>query len=164
MAWKIIEAYQYPYRISEEGEVQRQLPNGAWRTMNPEVNRRYAMITVVIRTGVYRKISVTSLMEGRWVPRRKPGEVFRHRNGAAADCSARNLELTTQAGLARRLKGPGRRPVAKIDRAGEIVELYRSIRAAAEANHVDRKCVTNRCMGKIREPFALTGYSFRYER
>lgn len=166
--WKLIEGYRYPYRINRGAVVQRQLPSGEWRPLKPHFiskkrdNMGCAMLSMAVYPKGMKKVSVTTLMEGRWLPKRKPGQIFRHKNGSRLDCSAWNMELTTQSELARRLNGPGRRPVEKIDRDGNVLEVYRSVSEAARANFVCNACVHRRCSGKIADPFALTGFSFRY--
>ena len=56
-----------------------------------------------------------------------------------------------------------RRPVVKITPAGEVVEAYPSARAAAKANHMSYQAVLDRCNGKVKKPFALDGYDYRFE-
>ena len=35
MVWKQIDGYRYAYRISEDGEVQRKMPDGKWIALTP---------------------------------------------------------------------------------------------------------------------------------
>lgn len=167
--WKPIEGYRYPYRINEEGTVQRKLPTGEWKTMEHTVHRNqagrgYAAVNLAVFPQGHRAVTLAALMEGRFLPVRKPGERYWHKSGSALDWSAKSIEVVSQAEFARRQGGPGRKIVAKVDRNGDMVEIYRSIQAAARSNFMDAKSVTNRCLGRIKDPFAATGYTFRYAR
>ena len=35
LMWKQIDGYRFPYRISDLGEVQRQMPDGGWKPVKP---------------------------------------------------------------------------------------------------------------------------------
>ena len=54
------------------------------------------------------------------------------------------------------------KPVEKIDMIGKVVATYPSITVAAKANHMSESAVKNRCKNLILDPFARTGFSFRY--
>ncbi len=56
-----------------------------------------------------------------------------------------------------------RRPVAKVNAAGEIVAYYPSARKAAKANHMSYQTVLDRCNGKVKKPFALDGHTYRFD-
>ena len=161
--WKPITGYRYPYRISELAEVERKSKTGKWiRLKAYREERRYGINMAIFPKG-HRFVSLSSLMEGRWVPKRKTGETYRHKNGLRHDYSAENLEICTQKEMAKRQNGPGRRAVFKIDQDGNVLEVYRSVSEAARENHMDRGTVHRRCSGKIKRPFDLTGFSFQYE-
>ena len=167
--WKPIEGYRYPYRINEEGTVQRRLPNGEWKTLKHVIHRShsgtsYAVISMAVWPHGHRAVTLAALMEGRFLPVRKPGERYWHKSGSALDWSAKNIEVVTQAEFARRQRGPGRVPVVKVDRAGNVVEFYRSVQEAAKRNYMDSASVTNRCRGRIKDPFAAMGCTFQYAR
>ena len=167
--WKELKGFRYPYRISEEAKLERQLPDGTWTRLNPyfstgggQSSALYASIAVLPMG--HKRFSVTRLMAlAGWIPKKKPGQIYWHKNRCTQDCSARNLELISASEKSRRQKGPNRRAVVKIDRDGNELEVYRSIAEAARDNHVDRGVVTARCLGDVQNPFDLLGVSFRYE-
>ena len=51
----------------------------------------------------------------------------------------------------------------KIDRAGEVVDVYRSAREAAKANYMSYQAVLSRCKGKVKKEYALDGCTYRFE-
>lgn len=169
MKWKPIEGYRYPYRISEDGDVQRLQENGKWMDLHPFLMKggggkagRYLFVNMAVFPSGHKKIAVVRLMEGRFIRPRRPGEIISYRNGMAQDCSAWNLYHTTHGAINKKIRY-GRKPVEKIDKYGKPIEIYRSVQEAANKNFLSRSCVYKRCMGRIKDPFELTGFSFRYE-
>lgn len=63
------------------------------------------------------------------------------------------------------IKHAGGRPrqVVKVDESGAVLDIYPSLLAAAEANHISSVAVKNHCKGKLKHPFRCTGgYTFHY--
>lgn len=169
MVWKQIDGYRYAYRISEDGEVQRQMTDGTWSTLTPWMSQgggggagRYLFVKMAVNPAGHKRVPVVRLMEGRFIRPRRPGEVVSYRDGLAQDCSAWNLYHTTHGAINKKIRY-GRKPVEKIDKYGKPIEIYRSVQEAANKNFLSRSCVYKRCMGRIKDPFELTGFSFRYE-
>lgn len=167
--WKALTGFRYPYRISEDAELERQWPDGGWRRLNPYFSvgsdgSRGLYVNMAVFPSGHKRMAITRLMAlAGWIPPKKPGQIYWHKNRCAQDCSARNLELISASEKGKRQNGPGRRAVVKIDRDGNELEVYRSVTEAAKANHVDRGVVTARCLGEVQNPFDLLGVSFRYE-
>lgn len=60
-------------------------------------------------------------------------------------------------------QGPTRsKRVAKVGLDGNVVEVYTSIRMAAEQNGISRDAVRNRCEGRVSVHALDLGYSFKY--
>lgn len=55
-------------------------------------------------------------------------------------------------------------PVDKVDRQGNIIESYTSIKHAAEANFMHPMAVKKRCEGLIVKEYNENGHTFRYHR
>ena len=56
-----------------------------------------------------------------------------------------------------------RRPVAKLDAGGEVVEVYPSAREAARRNYMSYQTVIDRCNGKVKGAFAPDGYAYAWD-
>ena len=56
-----------------------------------------------------------------------------------------------------------RKTVAKINRSGEIIEVYPSARAAARDNFMSYQTVIDRCNGKVKSTFAPDGFAYVWE-
>lgn len=115
--------------------------------------------------GKAREVAVIGLMVDVWLGGRPPGKVAYHRNGDLADSCLHNIAFATPQELgAKTGDQSSRRPVEKIDTSGEVVAVYSSARAAARANHMSYKTVLDRCNGKVKNPFALDGHNYRFEK
>lgn len=169
--WKQIDGYRFLYRISDLGEVQRQMSEGGWKPVKPWLTKggggsagMYLCVKLAINPEGHKRVPVVRLMEGRFIRPRKAGEIISHRNGMAGDCSRWNLYHTCHQEINRKIGGGLRRSVEKIDADGNVLELYRSVQEAADKNYVSKGCVTRRCMGKVKNPYDLAWYTFQYER
>ena len=166
MAWKELSGYRYPYRISEEGEVQCKR-TGEWLPVHviaKKTNHSYipAVSLAVLPKG-HKNYTVTSLMEGVWLPVREKGQVYIHKNGSLMDCSVYNIRLGTRAETGKKAGGSNRRVIAKVDRSGKVLDMYRSASDAARKNHMSLRSVVNRCKGRVQTAMEMDGFSFRYE-
>lgn len=167
--WKNIEGYFWPYRINEKAEVQRQIGPDEWKTLTNFVTRdggRYRRLRVRMRLpdGRYTNVLVKNLMIDAFMGGRKPGMFVTFRNGMVSDCALENLVYTTPTEVGKRYGGCCRRPVVKIDKRGRVVEAYGSVSEAARKNYMSTKAVQWRCDKKVRDPYKLNGFTFRYER
>ena len=80
--WKELKGFRYPYRISEEAKLERQLPDGTWTRLNPyfstgggQSSALYASIAVLPMG--HKRFSVTRLMAlaGWWPAEPSVGRV-----------------------------------------------------------------------------------------
>lgn len=60
------------------------------------------------------------------------------------------------------VKRSRRRPVAKIDSAGNVIAVYSSAREAARANFMSYQAVLDRCNGKVQKPYVLDGFTYQF--
>lgn len=125
--------------------------------------RRYVKLTDA--QGRSKEVAVIRLMVEVWFGGYPPGKVAYHKNGNTADHCYTNIGFITPRELGQ-LTGAkaGRIPVAKINEDGGVIAYYSSARKAAKANHLSYQAVLDRCHGKIKKPFALDGYTYRFEK
>lgn len=169
--WKPINGYFYPYRINDMGEVEREKNPGEWIPVNSFVKRDKdhkggsgrLCIRVKLANGTWANAFVKNLMIDAFFGGKKPGDVYTHRNGAVSDCSIYNLVKSTEKEVAKRVGGASRRSVEKVDKRGRVVALYSSVTEAAEKNFMSRKSIWMRCTKRVRNPYLLDGYTYRYE-
>ena len=117
------------YQASMDGEVRRVYEDGTVRTATENENHQ-----VGIRiNGKYTCKLVSRLVWSAFHGPAPEGMCVRHINGDNGDHSIHNLKLVGVAGKG--IPAGNRRPVAKVRYStGEVVELYPSMKAAAEAN------------------------------
>lgn len=53
-------------------------------------------------------------------------------------------------------------PVEKVDRDGNVIERYESIKEAADKNYLSRTGIISRCKNRVKKPFTVNGCTFRY--
>lgn len=172
--WRDIPGYDGAYQISREGDVRTWRYRKDRRLKKPRLlsqymkhqgkrsRRRYVKLTRPDGTTV--EAPVLHLMVDVYLGGQRPGKVPYHKNGDLADHNINNIGFITRQELGRMTGGDSsRRPVAKVDRNGEIVEVYPSARLAGKANHMSYEAVLQRCHGKVKDPFAADGYNYVFD-
>ena len=162
--WRAIEGYRWPYRINEDGVVQKFYRN-KWVTMMPRFKPKYGRVLVTMQTpdGKALDVPVVWLMADAFLGGRRPGHCITYRDGLRTNPSRWNLIFVTRAELLKRCGGIRRKAVLKIDRDGEVVEIYRSATEAAKANFMSRSAICLKCEGKVKDPRRTDGYDYKYE-
>lgn len=167
--WKPIDGYFWPYRINEEGEVQRLTDSGEWSPIKACLSRTqghpYGRLVVNMKRpdGKFRNTFVKTLMIDAFLGGKKPGVCYILKNGMQTDCSLNNIGMTTPTQVGKVHGGGLRKAVEKVDRDGNVVELYPSVIEASRKNYISRKSILIRCQNKVRDPYSLDGYTYRYE-
>lgn len=176
--WRDIPGYNGAYQISRSGEVR------SWRWRGEHLSKDARILTQYTRkprgkarrnarqyvkltdpSGRARDVAVIRIMVEVWFGGYPPGKVAYHKNGDTRDHSCGNIGFIEPGKLGQLTGGKARRqPVAKVNEAGEVVAVYPSARKAAKANHMSHQTVIDRCHGRIKKPFALDGYTYRYEK
>lgn len=110
------------------------------------------------------KIPIVRLMANAFFGGQRRGTAIIHKNRSKLDNSLGNLKVVSRSDAARLSDSPKRRPIEKVDREGNVLALYRSQAAAAKANYMSKNSVSERCRNKLKDPYSLTGFSFRYEK
>lgn len=162
--WVEVTGYRFRYQVNEDGDVRKQMPDGSWFYLKPYIAGR-GRACVKMRTAENKKVDipVVWLMADAFLGGRRPGMAIIHRNGAKYDCSVRNLKFATHRECGKLAGRNRRRVVLKIDRRGEVVAIYSSVREAAERNYISQTAVWARCVCKVKDPYRLDGYNYQYE-
>ena len=163
--WRPLEGYKIPYRVCEDGYIQG-FWNGAWRDIKTQLGRQStrAYVRLTTESGERKNIPMVHIMADLFLGGRKPGLCLYHLNGDKRDNSVYNLRWISQSKIARKGTQQLMRPVEKIDTNGNVLGWYRSMTIAAKENYVSLNFVSSRCRNKRKNPFSMTGYSFRYEK
>ncbi len=153
----------FQYRINEDGIVQK-LDGDRWVNLTPMLSSTRAEVSMRRKDGRRCKVPVVRLMANAFLGGQPHGKSIVHRNGSKLDNSLWNLKVVSRGEAAKLSDSPKRRPVEKVDRDGNVVDLYRSQAAAAKANYISKNAVSERCRNKLKDPYLLTGFTFRYEK
>lgn len=164
MAWKLIEGnWRWPYRVSDQGEVQKQLSSGKWRSLKPYPYSGQLRIQLWVDEKNWKRVQVSKLVADHFMGGTPPGMVRAHKNGSMIDNAVENIIFVTKAKAATMRRPGNSRPVLKVDRAGNVVAIYRSGSEAARANHISQQAICKRCNGLVEDPYRLDGYNYIYE-
>lgn len=157
--WKSITGFKYPYRISDQGIVQKFDNKKRWVTLTPKVGKCMC-VRLVTPEGHQMTKPVNSLMDEYFFDgyAKKNGLRVAHKNGAKTDCSKDNLYFTTQSEIGKRHGGTGRRkPVVRIWRGEKT--FYKSVADAAKKNGLSNSSLERRIRGVTLDP---KGRKFEY--
>lgn len=165
--YRDIPGYGGKYRANTLGDVVRVYRSGRTRAMAPYHKKMRGSQRLVVKftaDGRPKEEILLSLMARTFLGPCPPGCVPYHKNGDQLDNCLHNIGYISRAELGRRTGAMSRRqPVAKMDTAGETVEVYPSARAAARENHMSYQTVIDRCNGKCRGAFAPDGYAYAWD-
>lgn len=164
--WRNIPGYDGRYQVSTEGNVRKVYADGHIRMIKPRTFGKNPLIGVRLEdsNGKQRHLSLLRLVVETFVGP-LGDNVAVHKNGLHSDCSLRNATVMTKNEFAvYRNKRTLRRPVAKIDRDGNVVDAFPSASDAARNDFVNIHAVTDRCNGLLQNEFKFTGYSYRWEK
>lgn len=152
------------FEISIIGEVRKKLKNGKFRRIKAyRVKGKWLAVRVDIN-GIYKQWYLHKLMALTYGLVGKSGEVLHFKNGDITDPALTNLEYIDRQLLGQMTGAMSKRkPVAKLDSNGEIIEIYSSARECGRKNYFSYQTVIDRCNGKTKSKVASDGYSYIWE-
>lgn len=130
--WREIKGYKYPYRISDQGEVQQYI-HGRWNNLSVHAGKGRAEVRLRGLDGKQKRVGVFRLLDDlfRGGYARKHGLCTCPRNGVKTDCTLDNLCYKRQSDIGREsMRRTMRKPVVRYDRHGNT-KLYKSVMDAA---------------------------------
>ena len=168
--WRDIPGYGGKYRASKAGDIQRVFPSGLVWDMTPfrkqsKVLRNRLFVKLTIN-GKSKDVAVLKIMAETWHNNKDKSLVPYHKNGIVTDNHADNIGFISRSELGKMTghMANKRKCVFKVDENGNEVEVYRSAREAAKQNNMSYQTVLDRCHNKVKNPFALDGYTYQFER
>ena len=169
--WRIIPGFDGMYEINYFGDVRSWRNKRHGRAKQPRLLSAYTVkncgrktfVKLILPDGKQKRFAVVSLMADVWLGGTPKGMVRVHKDGARSNNCANNIQFVPRAQASSIFTHDHRRPVAKVDKNGEAIAFYPSIKAAAEANYISSKAIRNRCNGLTRDPYSIDGYTYRYD-
>lgn len=169
--WKILQGYDKQYRISTEGAVEVLTRKGPTNTF---LYKRLKPHRKVGGTGLYIHLwkngkrldkSLVRLVYETFVGPLPKNVACYHINGFQNDNRLVNITTLSNKQLGHLTAHMSRRRgVVKLDRQGNVVEVFRSTREAAKADFTNKQSIILRCNKKLSiDPYELTGFDYRYD-
>ena len=160
MKWKLIDGYRWPYRVSDEGIVERQLDSGRWRRLQPYIAKGRAKVSFQTKDKKQKHIPLARMVAVAFMGGIPPGKVVCLKNGMKMDCAVENIVFKSKTEAPKMGRPGNSAPVAKVDRNGEVVAIYPSQSEAARKNHISQAAIGKRCQGLIEDPYRLDGFNY----
>lgn len=161
--WKMIEGYRYPYRLNDQGVAQKLQDNGKWKTLRPYPYRGQMRVHFRRLDGGIDRPSVSGLVADYFMGGTPPGMLRFHKNGMKSDNAIENIVFMTRSQAMKNRRPGNSRPVLKVDKAGNVVEIYSSGSEAARENHISQTYMSKLCCGRVQDPYHIDGYRYVYE-
>ena len=158
--WKEIKGYKYPYRISNQGDVQW-FRWGRWMSLKVILSNR-ANVRLRGIDGKQKKVGVFRLLDEYFCGgyARKNGLCVGPKNGVQTECTLENMEYKTRSEIGKKsMSRTMRKTVIRYDRSGNAT-IYRSVQEAAEKNRLTTSSLDRRLYKSVLDP---RGYRFEVE-
>ena len=156
--WADIDGYRYPYRVSDQGEVQK-WDGARWLTLSQDASGVRVQVRLMKKDGTPQKVGVLRLLDRHF----NGGYADRHglcvgpKNGVKTDCTLKNIAYRTQSEIGRKsMARTMRRPVIRYDRHGGVI-IYKSVKEAARKNGMSPSALDSRLYRGVLDP---NGYRF----
>ena len=165
--WKDIPEYSGKYQADREGNVRRLYSSGKSKLMTAypkKSTRNKRLVIKLTMDGKSKEVTLLEIMARTFLGPSPKGYVPYHKNGIQSDNYINNIAYISRKDLGKITgKNSRRKPVAKINKNGEIIEFYSSAREAARKNYMSYQTVIDRCNGKCKSAFAPDGYAYAWE-
>ncbi len=171
--WFPVPGYGGWYEANAEGDIR------SWKTSRNKKRetplilkpcRRGGMAhcpSVVLRNenGKRENVYVHKIIASVFLGETPEGMIIGHRDNCQTNNNIYNLFFTTRKEVGKRTGGKfNRRPVLKVDKNGNIIDSYPSVKEAAEKNFIDVRQIYKHCGKQLKYPFKYQDYTFRYDR
>ncbi len=163
--WKDIPGYDGKYQADTEGNVRRVYRSGKTRKMtayHKKMNGSQRLVVKLTKEDRPKEEILMQIMARTFLGEPPEGCVAYHLNGCQGDNNIQNIAYIPRKELGRLTGAKARRrPVAKLDGSGEVVEVYSSAREAGRRSYCSYQTVIDRCNGKVSSP--LGGMDFAWD-
>lgn len=164
-SWKAVPGFIGKYQISTMGKVRRVFPSGKTRELHPYLNRKDELVIhLTDALGKTKEYHFLSLVAVTFLGPSPANCVPYHINGCKSENNIRNIAYISRKELGKRTGAASRRqPVAKLNKDGEVVDVYSSAREAARQNFMSYQTVMDYCNGKRKGAFAPDGFAYAWD-
>lgn len=167
--WYNIPGYDGMYQVNTEGNI-RSYNNGKHgirkepRLLNIYKGKRGAMCCTLRKDGKRKTVYVSHIMAITFFGGIPKGKYVCHKNHDCTDNCLNNLIFRTKKEhYTERDFCYNRKPVLKIDKKGNIIDVYRSIAEAARKNYMDSDQMGKHVHNMLKNPLKFQDYIFCLE-
>ena len=154
----------YHYQASTLGRVRKVLPDGKYILLKPTHDEKSNTITVTLRLPNDKKIKKCVLtIIGETFLGKKDGYKFYLKNKIKTDARLSNIGYATASEISKMANKSKRKTIFKIDKQGNVVEIYTDTRDCARKSFFSQQAIASRCAGNRKSIFAIDGYAYCYE-
>lgn len=127
-----LRGFEGAYEINRSGDIRKV---GTERPLKQRIADGYKVVSLHIDKGKARQFRVQVLVGRTFLRPLRRGECYFHKNGDKLDNWFRNLEVRTLRDVFRDIgkSGTRARPVEQLDESGNVIDSFRSARAASDA-------------------------------
>lgn len=170
--WRDIPGYGGMYQANIEGNIRRVWPDGKTRILKPcarsqgkEKSSTMWVVNVYCSDGKRHLRTVGRMVAETFLGTPPTDSFVCHKNGMTSDNAVYNLIYIEKREFWCKIGKMSHhtRQVIKIDRAGEIVEVYKSAKIAAEENYISYCNMLWRCSGGPKLGPVGDGFDYAYE-
>lgn len=164
-SWKDVPGYNGKYQISASGKIRRVFPSGKTRELHPCLKKERDLIIHLTdalgRTKEHRFLSLVALT---FLGPSPVNCVPYHVNGCKSENNIQNIAYINRRDLGKKTGAAAKRkPVAKLNKEGEVVEVYSSAREAARHNYMSYQTIMDYCNRKRKSAFAPDGFAYAWD-
>lgn len=172
--WVNIKGFEEIYQVSDLGNVRRKSRivmrsrNGALKYNEREISQwvdKYGYMCVSLQCDRKRLSKTVHSLVMQAFSNEEPKQTINHKNGIKKDNRYLNLEWATikeniDHAIKNGLRGTKEKSVCKL-KDGIVIEIYNSIKIAAEMNNISRASIISYCKGKRN---SKSGFSYKYSK
>ena len=168
--WRDIPDTHGAYQISIEGNIRKIWSSGKVSDMVPytqcngyKKDKKPRLFIRLDYDGKRRTFSVLSLMVKTFYGNIPKGMLPYHKDGVASNNHINNIGFITKSELGKITGYKSKsKAVFKVNKNGEVIDVYKSAAVAADKNFVSYDTVLRRCNHKLSNEFKLIEFTFRW--
>lgn len=164
--WKDIKGYEGIYQVHYNGNIRRICKNGYREIKSfPKKGRKCTLYVVHLTdcNGTRKEINIAKIVAENYIGECPQGCVPYHINGMQNDNYYTNIAYISRKELGQKTGGKANsQRVVKIDKNGEILQVYYSARQCAKIVKGNRQTITDYCNGVNAKPYS-SEFCFAWE-
>lgn len=160
--WRDIPNMKFHYQVSNLGRICKVYDSGKRLIIKDFIAGGNRMVKLIHSDGKRISQARITIVGDVWLGR-KDGYVYATKNGVQTDVRVANIRYIKRSELILRTNRAKQKPVLKINRKGEVVEIYSSVTECAKYTDLSKSAIAKRCKGGYESILAPDGFAYCYE-